>query len=157
ILTLKNSDFLLDEVNWLVACRIEQLDVYQQLDRTGRASGGKGLPQKLMKNSDIRQAIFELMELFNELLAQQGLVTFVKMNALALAEAEQMDYGKYTHIIIDESQDLTRLQLEFLKCIYKEKPYSSLLFVADNTQSIYSHSWLGKGRSYTTIGYDMSG
>ncbi|MGA4517176.1 transcriptional repressor LexA [Solibacillus silvestris] len=157
ILTLKNSDFLLDEVNWLVACRIEQLDVYQQLDRTGRASGGKGLPQKLMKNSDIRQAIFELMELFNELLAQQGLVTFVKMNALALAEAEQMDYGKYTHIIIDESQDLTRLQLEFLKCIYKEKLYSSLLFVADNTQSIYSHSWLGKGRSYTTIGYDMSG
>lgn len=157
VLTLKNSDFLLDEVNWLVACRIEQVEMYQQMDRTGRASGGKGLPQKLTKNSDIRQAIFELMELFNELLAQQGLITFVKMNALALTEAEQMNHGKYTHIIIDESQDLTRLQLEFLKCIYKEKPYSSILFVADNTQSIYSHSWLGKGRPYTTIGYDMSG
>lgn len=157
ILTLKNSDFLLDEVNWLVACRVEQVETYQQMDRTGRASGGKGLPQKLTKNSDIRQAIFELMELFNEQLAQQGLVTFVKMNALALKEAEQMNHGKFTHIIIDESQDLTRLQLDFLKCIYKEKPYSSILFVADNTQSIYSHSWLGKGRPYTTIGYDMSG
>src|SRR5690625_2588340 len=31
------------------------------------------------------------------------------------------------------------------------------MFVADNTQSIYSQSWLGKGRPYTTIGYDMSG
>ena len=31
------------------------------------------------------------------------------------------------------------------------------MFVADNTQSIYSHSWLGKGRPFTTIGFDMSG
>ena len=31
------------------------------------------------------------------------------------------------------------------------------MFVADNTQSIYSQSWLGKGRPYTSIGYDMSG
>lgn len=157
ILSPKYSDFLLDEVNWINACQIENVETYQQVDRIGRAAGGSGSPQKLTKNSSLRKAIFELMELFNELLMELGFVTFYKMNLMALQEAQQMNHGKYTHIIIDESQDLTKVQLEFLKCIYQEKPYSSILFVADNTQSIYSHSWLGKGRSYTSIGYDMSG
>ena len=157
ILSPKNSDFLLDEVNWINSCQIEDVETYQQIDRIGRATGGSGSPQKLTKNSDLRKAIFELMETFNEMLMENGFVTFYKMNLMALGEAQQMNHGKYTHIIIDESQDLTRVQLEFLKCIYQEKPYSSILFVADNTQSIYSHSWLGKGRSYSSIGYDMSG
>lgn len=157
ILTQKNTDFLLDEVAWINACQIEDLETYQQIDRIGRATGGSGSPQKLTKNSELRRAIFELMEAFNEMLIQQGFVTFKQMNLMALQEAQQINHGKYTHIIIDESQDLTRVQLEFLKCIYQEKPYSSILFVADNTQSIYSQSWLGKGRPYTSIGYDMSG
>ncbi|WP_391204686.1 transcriptional repressor LexA [Psychrobacillus sp. L4] len=157
ILTPKNSDFLLDEVTWINACQIEDEETYQQIDRIGRATGGGGSPQKLIKNSDLRKAIFELMETFNDMLAKEGYVTFKQMNVMALLEAQQMNHGKYTHIIIDESQDLTKVQLEFLKCIYQEKPYSSILFVADNTQSIYSQSWLGKGRPYTSIGYDMSG
>lgn len=157
ILTPKNADFLLDEVAWINACQIEDLETYQQIDRIGRATGGSGSPQKLTKNSDLRRAIFELMETFNEMLMQQGFVTFKQMNLMALQEAQQINHGKYTHIIIDESQDLTRVQLEFLKCIYQEKSYSSILFVADNTQSIYSQSWLGKGIPYTSIGYDMSG
>lgn len=157
ILSLKNSDFLLDEVAWINACQIEDVDTYQQIDRIGRATGGGGSPQKLTKNSDLRKAIFELMETFNEMLAQEGFVSFKQMNIMALREAQQINHGKYTHIIIDESQDLTKVQLEFLKCIYQEKTYSSILFVADNTQSIYSQSWLGKGRPYTSIGYDMSG
>lgn len=157
ILSLKNSDFLLDEVAWINACQIEDVDTYQQIDRIGRATGGSGSPQKLTKNSDLRKAIFDLMETFNEMLAQDGFVSFKQMNMLALREAQQINHGKYTHIIIDESQDLTKVQLEFLKCIYQEKTYSSILFVADNTQSIYSQSWLGKGRPYTSIGYDMHG
>lgn len=157
LLTPKNSSFLLDEVTWMNACQIETVEAYQQMDRIGRASGGSGVPQKLSKNSDVRAAIFALMELFNESLAKEGYVTFKKMNTLALEEAQQINHGKYTHIIIDESQDLTKVQLEFIKSIYQPKKHSSIMFVADNTQSIYSQSWLGKGRPYTTIGYDMSG
>nr|WP_316046797.1 3'-5' exonuclease [Planococcus glaciei] len=79
------------------------------------------------------------------------------MNLYALEEVRRSRSHAYTHILIDESQDLTRVQLLFLKELYREKEYSSLLFVADNTQSIYPLSWLGKGRPYTSIGYDMSG
>ncbi|ADU29418.1 transcriptional repressor LexA [Evansella cellulosilytica] len=157
ILSPKNSLFLRDEVTWINACNIPDVETYQNIDRIGRATGGSGTPQKLTKNSELRAAIFELMEIFNALLENNGYITFKKMNLLALQEAQQMNHGKYTHIIIDESQDLTKVQLEFLKCIYSEKRHSSIMFVADNTQSIYSQSWLGKGRPYTTIGYDMSG
>lgn len=157
LISPKNSLILLDEVHWINACNITDIDIYQNIDRIGRATGGQGTPQKLTKNSDLRASIFELMEIFNLLLEQNNYITFKKINLLALQEAQQMNHDKYTHIIIDESQDLTKVQLEFLKCVYNEKPHSSIMFVADNTQSIYSHSWLGKGRPYTTIGYDMSG
>ncbi len=157
LLSPKNSMFLLDEITWIKACNISDEKTYQEIDRIGRASGGRGMPQKLTKNSSIRSAIFELMNKYDYLLAQKGYVDFKRMNLMALEEAQQNPQGKYTHILIDESQDLTKVQLEFLKCIYQKKKYSSIMFIADNTQSIYSHSWLGKGRPYTTIGYDMSG
>lgn len=156
LISPKNVRFLIDEIEWIKACNIHDIEVYQDVDRIGRANGGSSAPQKLTKNSTLRKAIFELMMKYDILLENKGLVDFKTMNIMALNEA-QKDCEKYTHIIIDESQDLTKVQLEFLKCIYQEKKYSSIMFVADNTQSIYSHSWLGKGRPYTSIGYDMSG
>lgn len=157
LLSPKNSGFLLDEVQWMASCLIEDVEAYQQMDRIGRASGDSSTPQKLLKNSELREAIFALSQTFTNILKKQGFVTFKQMNLLALRQVHEVPSKIFTHVIIDESQDLTRVQLEFLKALYKEKNHSSLLFVADNTQSIYSHSWLGKGRPYTTIGYDMSG
>lgn len=157
LLSPKNSKFLLDEVEWILACSMNDVEAYQSADRVGRASGDGGTPQKLLKNSQLRAAIFDVAQHFMALLAKDGLVTFKQMNLLALEEVRRGNTNRYTHIIIDESQDLTRVQLEFLNELYREKPHSSLMFVADNTQSIYPQSWLGKGRPYTTIGYDMSG
>lgn len=156
-ITPKNANFLLDEISWIKACNIDDETTYQNIDRIGRASGGKGTPQKLIKNSSVRSAIFELMIKYDALLEKEGYIDFRKINIIALQEAQRAPIEKYTHILIDESQDLTKVQLEFLRCIYQDKKHSSITFVADNTQSIYSHSWLGKGRPYTTIGYDMSG
>ena len=153
----KNSSFLLDEIEWIKACDIPDLGVYQEIDRIGRANENDNGPQKLFKNSKTREAIYELMELYDKLLLKEGRVDFKTMNQLALKEAAQFTRKKYTHIIIDESQDLSKVQLKFLKLLHQEKKYSSIMFVVDNTQSIYSQSWLGKGRPYTTIGYDMSG
>ena len=157
LLSPKNSAFLLDEVNWIIACRITDVATYQAIDRIGRASGGRGTPQKLTKNSPTRAAIFELMTWYTTLLEQEGFINFKMMNQLALEEAMHTPPKRYTHIIIDESQDLTRVQLEFLTRMHQEKPHASIMFIADNTQSIYAHAWLGKGRPYSSIGYDMSG
>lgn len=157
LLSPKNSKFLLEEEEWMQACAIKDMETYQSADRIGRASGDGSTPQKLLKNSKLREAIFEVCRMYKSLLEKENLISYKQMNLLALEEIQRGRTGKYTHIVIDESQDLTRVQLEFLKELYKEKEYSSLMFVADNTQSIYTQSWLGKGRPYTTIGYDMSG
>jgi len=157
LLSLKNSNFLMDELDWIKACNIPDLETYQEIDRIGRANGGEGNPQKLSKNSNTREAIYRLMETYDKHLLHKGLVDFKNMNKLALQELEEKVLRPYTHILIDESQDLSKVQLKFLTLLHADKSYASIMFVADNTQSIYSQSWLGKGRPYTTIGYDMSG
>ncbi|MEK4947799.1 transcriptional repressor LexA [Carnobacterium sp. FSL W8-0810] len=158
LLSPKYSSFLLDEIDWIQSCDIPDLETYQEIDRIGRASGSQAnSPQKLNKNSQTRAAIYDLMELYSQLLLNKKMVDFKTMNKLSLQEAAEHDHPRYTHIIIDESQDLSKVQLKFIKQLHAEKSYASIMFVADNTQSIYSHSWLGKGRPYTTLGYDMSG
>ena len=59
--------------------------------------------------------------------------------------------------MIDESQDLSRIQIDFIKELYNFKSHSSFIFIADVAQSIYSHAWLVKGRSFASIGFDMTG
>lgn len=157
IVNQNNGAFLIDEIEWIDACLIETVEDYQQLDRVGRASNiVDKTPQKLLKNSDLRSSIFALKEVYLGLMTHEKLTDFKVMNKLALT-APIKESEKYTHILIDEGQDLTRAQLEMIKRIYKQKNYSSMTFIVDNAQSIYPHSWLGKGRSYTTIGFDMSG
>lgn len=156
LLSPKHSNFLQDEIDWINACDLPDLETYQKIDRIGRASGEEG-PQKLGKESKTREAIFALKEEYEETLKKENLVDFKMMNKMALEEVEQTKSEKYTHILIDESQDLSKVQLKFLNHLHADKSYASIMFVADNTQSIYAHSWLGKGRPYTTIGYDMSG
>lgn len=157
IISLKYQDFLADEIEWIKSCNIRDEQTYQTIDRTGRSEGGSGNPQKLLKNSKTREAIYYLRKIYDNLLIQANLIDFATMNILALIEVEEVNHRKYTHILIDESQDLSKVQLLLLRQLHHEKKYASILFVADNTQSIYSRSWLGKGRAYTTIGYDMVG
>ncbi|MBV7273768.1 repressor LexA [Clostridiaceae bacterium UIB06] len=158
ILDIRNSKFLLDEVEWIKACNYMELEEYQSVDRMGRAiKKGNESPQKLMKNSRTREAIFNLMLLYRKKLKSEGYLDFQDMALIALYQVKKSSIKKYTHIIVDESQDLTRVQLEFLKHLQLEKEYSSFMFVADNAQSIYTHSWLVKGRSFSSIGFDMKG
>lgn len=158
ILDNRNSKFLLDEVDWIKACNYMELEEYQNVDRLGRAmKKSNESPQKLMKNSRTREAIFNLMLIYRKKLQAEGYIDFQDMALIALQQVKSNPVKKYTHIIVDETQDLTRVQLEFLKHLQLEKEYSSFMFVADNAQSIYTNSWLVKGRSFTSIGFDMTG
>jgi len=153
-----NAQFLMDEIDWIKSCNYMNLEEYQSVDRIGRTSQ-KSIqgPQKLRKNSDKRKNIFELMLIYNEELRNQGYIDFKDMALMALQQIKKRPKNKYSHIIVDESQDLTRVQIEILKEMYNEKDYSSIIFVADTAQNIYPHSWLVKGRSFSSIGFDMTG
>lgn len=158
VLDLKHAIFLLDELDWIRSCNYMELSEYQSADRLGRQSlkQTEG-PQRLRKNSETRQAIYELLRAFDARLEEEGFIDSKARDLAVLKKAQEQPEPVYSHIIVDESQDLTRVQLEFLKALYKPGDYSSLLFVADTAQSIYPHSWLVRGRSFTSIGLDLTG
>lgn len=158
IIDPKFLSFIKEEIIWIKSCNYTELQEYQEVDRIGRVSKvNNDGPQKLRKNSDQRYAIYEVLIQYNKNLQSKNKIDFQDMALLALKQSRRKVVKKYTHILIDESQDLSRVQLEFLKSLYNEKNYSSITFIADVAQSIYPQAWLVKNRSFTTIGYDMTG
>ncbi|MEN8906953.1 MAG: S24 family peptidase, partial [Clostridiales bacterium] len=157
LLDPRNVSFFMDEIDWIKSCNYLELEEYQNVDRLGRMSGTLDGPQRLIKNSDVRAAIFELLLIYNNRLQEKELIDFKSASVIALEHAKKYIKRKYTHIIVDEGQDLTRVQIEMLKLLYCNKEYSSFSFVADTAQSIYNHSWMVKGRSYSSIGFNMLG
>lgn len=158
IMDVSNSSFLNEEIEWMKSCNYVDLETYQQAERLGRMSNkSTENSQRLFRNSRERESIYELMMLYDEKLREINSVEFSDVNLFALEQVKKKVSTKYTHIIVDESQDLSRVQLEFIKCLHNDKEYSSIMFVADTAQSIYSKAWLIKTRSFASIGFDMKG
>ena len=158
VLDRKNLTFIIEEIRWMKSCNYTDIEEYQTIDRIGRISNNNvESTHKLRKNSKIRKAIFEVMIQYNDNLKKEKLVDLQDVALMALRQAKREVGEKYTHIIVDETQDLTRVQLEFIKILYMNRSYSSMLFVSDTAQSIYPEAWLVKGRSFTSIGLDMTG
>ena len=158
VLDTKNLSFIIEEIRWMKSCHYTDIEDYQTVDRIGRISNNNvEATHKLRKNSKIRKAIFEVMLQYNDNLKKGKLVDPQDVALMALEQAKKEVEEKYTHIIVDETQDLTRVQLEFIKMLYSDRSYSSMLFVSDTAQSIYPEAWLVKGRSFTSIGLDMTG
>lgn len=158
VICQENLNFLSEEIDWIKSCRYLERETYQNTDRTGRMSIGDNR-LRLSKNSEARNAVFDLFLAFENCMAAKGLTDF-KTSALKVLEAfetHRLLPDQYRHVIVDESQDFTRVQLELVRYLYDEKkPQSSILFIADAAQSIYPHSWLS-GQSFKSIGFDMSG
>ena len=158
VLDRKNLTFIIEEIRWMKSCNYTDIEEYQTIDRIGRISNNNvESTHKLRKNSKIRKAIFEVMIQYNDNLKKEKLVDLQDVALMALKQAKREVGEKYTHIIVDETQDLTRVLLEFIKTLYMNRSYSSMLFVSDTAQSIYPEAWLVKGRSFTSIGLDMTG
>lgn len=158
LLNTQNMKFLQDEMNWIQGSNYTSLGAYQEAERIGRTASNVEGPSKLFKNSMSREAVFSLLEEVERLLLKQGKVDGPRANSLALEYIKtQGRHECYKHIIIDEAQDLTKVQLDFISELKEDSPESSILFLMDVAQSIYPHAWLTKGRSFKSIGYDMTG
>ena len=71
-------------------------------------------PQKLQKNSKTREAIYELMILYNKKLREAKLCDFEDRALMALDFIKNNTVNKYTHILIDESQIYLKFSWSFL-------------------------------------------
>jgi SOS regulatory protein LexA len=158
MLDQKNTGLLLQEINWIKDCLYHDEEEYQGADRRGMVkTKSEVVLQRILKNSDTRKAIYELMGFYDDSVRKKGFVSFGDMRIMALKQVKLTPENRYTHVIIDESQDLTRSQLLFLNAICQQKDYSSIVFIADTAQNIYPQSWLGSGNSFASIGFSMQG
>jgi len=156
IKTYDDNEFLKDEIDYINNCGINTLKEYQVFSRSG-LSRFTETRSRIPKKSNIREAIYQLRRTYNNLLISMGLIDWPVMRLLAQKQVTDNPPKKYTHIIIDECQDMDHTQLNILKHFLEHKPNASATFLYDNTQSIYKSSWLGNGHSFKSLGIDIKG
>ena len=151
ILDTKYLKFFIDEINWIKDCNYTDFEVYKNADRIGRKiKKGEG-PQRLLKNSKAREAIFKLLMLYNEKLKKQNLIDSKDITIWALKQLKKSKNSEYTHIIVDDSHNLTKLQLDFINELSSKKPYSSLMLFVNKDSKLNCNGWIIKGRKSNSL------
>lgn len=155
---LKNSNikFLQEEVDYINQCRINTIKDYQVFTRSGRSQFTDNR-RNLLKKSKAREAIFKIRNKYNNELISLGMMDWQVMRLLALREVMAHPPKRFTHLIIDECQDMDRTRMDFIKHFINDGPGASATFLYDNTQSIYNASWLGNGHGFNSLGIDIKG
>jgi SOS regulatory protein LexA len=125
LLNIKNSTFLLEEIEYIKSNGIENLEDYQELIRKGRE-------KKLSKSSSSREVIYNLLIFYNSFLKQNNLIDSIDKEVLARKEGSKESSKKYTHIILDNSEKLTKSQLQFVKALFQNKAYSNFVVVIND-------------------------
>ena len=146
-LTEFTSRFLVSEwTNVVDAWQIGSLDAYAQVPRLGR---------KNRMGSKQRERIWPIFVRARELLESQGLNSWSGIFGKVTSHYSEREHKPFSHIIVDEAQDLGVPELRMLAAIADETP-DALFFAGDLGQRIFKEpfSWkaLGadiRGRSHT--------
>lgn len=146
LLEEKNINFFKDEIAFIKACRFTNVEVYQNADRVGRkCKSGEG-PARLAKNSKSRQILFELYEGYNSRLEEQGVIDCEDITYIALKQIQEAKGNKFTHILVDGAENITKAQLDFVKKLNNERRYSTNTFVINKADITNYKAWFVKGR-----------
>ncbi|MCW6086711.1 MULTISPECIES: LexA family protein [Clostridium] len=148
---IKYSKFFLEEIQWMKDCMYYDIEEYKSADRIGRKTKKGEGPQRIIKDSKTREAVFEIMLLYNEKLKDKNLVDYSDVVSIALKEVFQNKENKFNHIIVDEAQNFTKLELKFIEALGRKNIYSSILFVADKEKSSNPKGWITKGRKLNNL------
>ncbi|MCM0648275.1 transcriptional repressor LexA [Clostridium swellfunianum] len=148
--------FLKEELEWIKACGYNSLEAYQEADRIGRKSKKGEGPARLLKNSKDREIIFELLGMYNSKLQERGILDCEDISHIALMQAKHTFMDKFTHILVDEGQELSKTQIDFIRALSSNKSYSSLMFIIDKIDNNNSKAWISKGRKQAALKFNAS-
>lgn len=142
--------FVCDELQWMEAYGIDSLEAYLIASRKHR-------PNRLPKKGSGRQVLWALKQCVDQLMQQNGYMTSGKkaLETLKYLREDQLKHC-YTHMIIDDAEKLTKVELEILGCLRCDKA-GELLFLMHNKPEGEDLGFLTKGQSFKAIGYDMTG
>lgn len=142
------SEDLYDEIMWIKACNFTR-EEYSEVERKGRK-------YRLIKNSYSRDSIYTLMEIYTSILRDNGYYDSYDEISFAIKYGQTYK-EKYTHIVLDEVEVLTKGEIEFVKSIYSNEAHSSFIFILNNEFYNDKMCWLVKGRRLKTLGGDFKG
>jgi mRNA-degrading endonuclease RelE of RelBE toxin-antitoxin system len=135
--------FLNSEWNSVIdAWQIDSLDAYRDVPRLGR---------KNRMGSKQRERVWPIFVKAREILRERGLETWSSIFAAATDHFTSKDYKPFTHIIVDEAQDLGVPELRMLAAIAEDK-HDALFFAGDLGQRIFQEPF-----SWKTLGVDIRG
>lgn len=149
ILNIKYAKFIIDEISWMKSCKYLKIGEYQNADRIGRKIEKGHGSVRIAKNSRTREAIFRVMLLYNKKLKDKNLIDNEDMTLLALERAKA-ERNKFNHIIVDDCQNLTKAQVEFIDAICNKNSYWSTMFIS-NYNLENSNGWIIKGRKLKAL------
>ncbi|MBS5986969.1 transcriptional repressor LexA [Clostridium sp.] len=134
-----NLYLILNEIKYMKNNNINKAEEFMTL---------MGGPLKLRKNSPSRAEMFILYSYYNRILKEKGLVDEEDRIRLAIENINKEDSG-YVHLFIDNVEGLSKLELEFLLALYKDKSYGTITLGidVDKGENIYSEL-VKKGRVY---------
>ncbi len=135
--------FLMSEISWIKGNGIKSRDDYMNILRSGRGN-------QIKVSKEHRKTIYDVLEKYNEMLSspQYRSIDFDDVALLLDRYAGEIpDDKKPDHILVDEAQDLTIMQLKAISKLAKK----SLTIGADKGQQIYHRNF-----SWKDIGIDVT-
>ena len=152
--------FFVDEIKWIKECGFTRENDYFNADRSSRLNTSYGKDNKLIKmrkGSNSRRCVFQVLNEYNMLLKERNMVDFEDAAFYAVKECKKKKTKKYTHLIVDEVQKFSRIELEIMDVLYNKKVYSSMTFVVDSDKLEQSSGWINKKRKFSSLGYNIKG
>jgi superfamily I DNA/RNA helicase len=151
IFDLEYTQFIQEEITWIKSSNFNELEEYQKVYRKSRLNKLTGSTKILRKNSKQRQAIFEILIEYNKNLKDINKIDLQDIAILALECAKKNITTYYTHIFIDNSERLTKVEFEFLRSLYYDKSYSSINFIFNSVEETNLEAWVINGISSSSL------
>lgn len=142
----KSAEFFLEEISWMKGKLFKTKDEYLEAARTGR-----GTSDRVTKVD--KEVIWIVFERYNQELKLLGKVDFDDYAILALKkiETDSNFVPPYSHIIIDEAQDLNKAQILTISKLVDEQT-NSLSIIADAAQRIFKSGFV-----WSEVGINVRG
>jgi superfamily I DNA/RNA helicase len=133
---VKSKEFFKEEIAWLKGRRIFTIEEYLTTVRAGRGTRDR------VTSAD-KAYIWEVCKAYDEFLAARNLVSFDDFANLVFAILQQTPefVPPYSHIVVDEAQDLSKAQMLVLTRLVNPET-NSITVIADAAQRIYKSGFI---------------
>ena len=131
-----NPFFFEKEIAWMKGSRILDIETYLDAERQGRRG---------RLNAEDRKAMFAVFEQYKLQMMQKQWFDYEDFALVALRALEEDDsFQYYTHIVVDEAQDLSQAELSVITKLVDSQT-NSITLLTDAAQKIYDNGFTWKG------------